>query len=139
MRTESGHGSSRLGGALRHQEQHVRERLGLLYPVLLCILAIAATALIIDNRTRLVGGSYEIDELRQRLAELQTRNRQLRLELSSLTAPADIEEQAARLGLQPPAPDQIHVLQPEPADQTAVPDRPREAARSAAGAEGGQR
>jgi cell division protein FtsL len=87
-------------------------RLGLLYPLVLCALVVAATALIIDNRTRLVGGSYEIDALRRRAAELRTHNRQLRLEISALTGPAELDRIAADLGLRQPRPDQLVSLAP---------------------------
>jgi cell division protein FtsL len=93
-------------------------RLGLLYPLLLFALAVAATALIIDNRTRLVGGSYEIDALRSRAEELRTRNRQLRLEISALTEPADVDAVAAKLGLRTPTANQVRPL-PSPPERGA--------------------
>lgn len=116
MRSESTDRPARTSGAKAQLEQERRrpERLGLLYPVLLFTLAVGAVALIVDNRARLVGGGYEIDTLREKLASLTADNRRLRLEISSLTGPEEVEPIAAELGLGPPAPGQVRSLPPAP-------------------------
>ena len=87
-------------------------RLRMFGPALLFAIAVAATAFVVGNRTGLVDGSYEIDDLRTRLEELKLRNRQLRLEIASLTAPSAVESGVKELRLAPPTAEQIRTIPP---------------------------
>ncbi len=53
--------------------------------------------------------SYELDALRSARTRLEEQNRKLQLELASLRAFARVDSAARRLGLAPPAPDQIRL------------------------------
>ena len=61
--------------------------------------------------------SYETEALRSARARLEEQNRKLQLELASLRAFARVDSAARRLGLTPPAPDQIRL-----AREYVVPD-----------------
>lgn len=53
--------------------------------------------------------SYETEALRSVRTRLEEQNRKLQLELASLRAFARVDSAARRLGLAPPAPDQIQL------------------------------
>jgi cell division protein FtsL len=53
--------------------------------------------------------SYGIEALRSTRTRLEEQNRKLQLELASLRAFARVDSAARRLGLTPPAPDQIRL------------------------------
>ena len=56
-----------------------------------------------------VRASYELEGLRSARTRLEEQNRKLQLELASLRAFARVDSAARRLGLAPPAPDQIRL------------------------------
>jgi cell division protein FtsL len=56
-----------------------------------------------------VRASYELEGLRNARTRLEEQNRKLQLELASLRAFARVDSAARRLGLAPPAPDQIRL------------------------------
>ena len=53
--------------------------------------------------------SYGIEALRNSRTRLEEQNRKLQLDLASLSAFARVDSAARRLGLTPPAPDQIRL------------------------------
>jgi cell division protein FtsL len=67
--------------------------------------------------------SYGIEALRNSRTRLEEQNRKLQLELASLSAFARVDSAARRLGLTPPAPDQIRLAReyaaPEKGDRSA--------------------
>jgi cell division protein FtsL len=56
-----------------------------------------------------VRASYELEGVRSARTRLEEQNRKLQLELASLRAFARVDSAARRLGLAPPAPDQIRL------------------------------
>jgi cell division protein FtsL len=77
--------------------------------------------------------SYEIEALRGARTRLEEQHRKLQLELASLRAFARVDSAARRLGLAPPAPDQIRL-----AREYVAPDEPgRSASLRAAAVEAG--
>ncbi len=86
------------------------------FPLLILVLAASAVVWVVDSRTRLIEGSYEIGRLRSELEDLEMRNRQLRLEISSLSQPVDLERTIQKLGLQPPTPEHLSFIPPRGAD-----------------------
>ena len=67
--------------------------------------------------------SYGIEALRSSLTRLEEQNRKLQLELASLRTFARVDSAARRLGLAPPAPDQIRLareyVSPEEGERSA--------------------
>lgn len=68
--------------------------------------------------------SYELEDLRGLRAEVEAQNKKLHLELATLNSFGRVDSAARRLGLTPPAPDQVRLAReyvtPEVADRTAA-------------------
>ena len=61
---------------------------------------------------KIVQHGYDVEDLRELIAVEEAEQRQLRLELETLRRPQEIERRAVReLGLVPPAPDDVIVLE----------------------------
>ena len=73
---------------------------------LITILAIAQ----VGKRHEVVRAGYELSRETQRLEELRARNRELAVELATLTHPERLRELAEKLGMVPAQPDQIRVV-----------------------------
>lgn len=81
-----------------------------LAPALLgaAVVAVGFAALMV--RLEVTQEGYRISELRGERADLQERNRQLKLEIAGLSSHEQLRKIAARDGLGPPAVNQIVVL-----------------------------
>jgi cell division protein FtsL len=55
-------------------------------------------------------GSFQMQDLSRRNAELSQLNGQLQLEIAELSAPSRIQREAKRLGLRVPDPDEVHTI-----------------------------
>jgi cell division protein FtsL len=70
------------------------------------LLAIAQVA----RRHEVVSAGYQLSRETQKLEELRARNRELSVELATLTHPDRLRDLATRLGMVPAQPDQIRVV-----------------------------
>jgi cell division protein FtsL len=101
-----------------HRQPDPRVRRSMVTGVLLSALLVGATIGVVAVKVQQVRLSYELDSLRSTRTRLEDMNRQLRVELAALRAPARIERLAKDLGLAPPARDQVRLA------REYVPGRP---------------
>ena len=73
---------------------------------LVTLLAVAQVA----RRHEVVRAGYELSRESQKLEVLRARNRELSVELATLTHPDRLRDLATRLGMVPAQPDQIRVV-----------------------------
>jgi cell division protein FtsL len=92
-----------------HRQPDSRIRRSMAACVLLSALLVGTTIGVVAVKVQQVRLSYELDARRSARARLEDVNRQLRVELAALRAPARIERLARDLGLAPPARDQVRL------------------------------
>ncbi len=86
-------------------------RRGMLLPVALSCLLVALALLLVGQRLRVVQLGYVLSTAAKLERRLEQTNRELKLELASLTAPERLETMARRrLGLRDPETGQVVVL-----------------------------
>jgi cell division protein FtsL len=81
--------------------------------VTMIVLAVMITGLAVARvaqRHEVVRAGYELSKETRRLEELRERNRELAVELATLTHPDRLRDLATRLGMIPAQPDQIRVV-----------------------------
>jgi cell division protein FtsL len=85
-----------------------RGRRGSLRRVLFVLVVVAALLLYVGGKVKIMRLGYEIEALEREKRELERANRSLRIEASSLSSPARIEEIATkRLGMVRPPKDAV--------------------------------
>ena len=88
-----------------------RSKRGSLRRILITLLIIAGLLLYVGGKVSIMRLGYRIDALEHEKQELERANRSLRIEASSLTSPARIEEIATkRLGLIRPKKEDIVIV-----------------------------
>jgi len=88
-----------------------RSKRGSLRRILITLLIIAGLLLYVGGKVTIMRLGYRIDALEHEKQELERANRSLRIEASSLTSPARIEEIATkRLGLIRPKKEDIVIV-----------------------------
>ena len=88
-----------------------RGRRGSLRRVFIVLLIIAGLLLYVGGKVKIVRLGYQIEALEKEKEDLERANRSLRIEASSLTSPARIEEIAIkRLGMIRPPEDAVVVV-----------------------------
>ena len=88
-----------------------RSRRGSLRFVLIALLIVTALLLYVGGKVKIMRLGYQIEALEREKRELERANRSLRIEASSLSSPARIEEIATkRLGMIRPPKDAIVVV-----------------------------
>jgi cell division protein FtsL len=88
-----------------------RSRRGSLRRVFVTLLIVTGLLLYVGGKVRIMRLGYQIEALEREKRELERANRSLRIEASSLTSPARIEEIATkRLGMIRPPKDAIVVV-----------------------------
>lgn len=92
-------------GRMRAQERRVASRL-----VLGAALALVVALLLVWVRLQVVHTGYDLSTARRLERRLEREQRELTLEIATLTSPRRLELLARRLGMQPPAPGQVVVL-----------------------------
>lgn len=112
---KSGQESTRATGVLDQQEvadaRASARRSDALLPILLSCLLVALALLLVWQRLRVVQLGYVLSTAAKLERRLEQTNRELKLELGSLTAPDRVENMARkRLGLTDPAGKQVVVV-----------------------------
>jgi len=92
-----------------HRQPDPRVRRSMATGLLLSALLVGTTIGVVAVKVQQVRLSYELDALRSARARLEEVNRQLRVELAALRAPARIERLAKESGLIPPGRDQVRL------------------------------
>jgi cell division protein FtsL len=88
-----------------------RSKRGNLRRLFMTLLIIAGLLLYVGGKVKIMRLGYQIDALEREKREMERENRSLRIEASSLTSPARIEELAIkRLGMIRPSEDQIVIV-----------------------------
>ncbi len=88
-----------------------RGRRGSFRRVLIALLAIAGLLLYVGGKVKIMRLGYQIEALEKEKQDLERANRSLRIEASSLTSPARIEEIATkRLGMIRPPKDAVVIV-----------------------------
>jgi len=88
-----------------------RSKRGSLRRLFITLLIIAGLLLYVGGKVRIMRLGYQIEALERQKRELERENGSLRIESSSLTSPARIEELATkRLGMIRPAEDHIVIV-----------------------------
>ncbi len=88
-----------------------RSRRGSLRRVLIILLVIAGLILYVGGKVKIVRLGYQIEALEREKKELERVNRSLRIEASSLSSPARIEEIATkRLGMVRPPKENVVIV-----------------------------
>lgn len=88
-----------------------RSRRGGLRRLVISLLVIAGLLLYVGGKVQIMRLGYQIDALEREKQELERANRSLRIEVSSLTSPARIEEIATKkLGMIRPPKDAVVVV-----------------------------
>jgi cell division protein FtsL len=88
-----------------------RSRRGGLRRALIMLLIVAVLLLYVGGKVKIMRLGYQIEALEREKRDLERANRSLRIEASSLTSPARIEELAVkRLGMVRPAKENVVVV-----------------------------
>ncbi len=88
-----------------------RSKLGSFRRVLIALVIISALLLYVGGKVKIVQLGYQLEVLERERNELEHENRSLRIEVSSLSAPARIERIAIkRLGMIKPAPENMVIV-----------------------------
>jgi len=88
-----------------------RSRRGSLRRIIIAVLGIAGLLLYVGGKVTIMRLGYQIEALEREKQELERANRSLRIEASSLTSPARIEEIATkRLGMIRPPKDAVVIV-----------------------------
>ncbi len=88
-----------------------RSRRGSLRRLIIALLVIAGLLLYVGGKVKIMRLGYQIDALEREKEDLERTNRSLRIEVSSLTSPARIEEIATKkLGMIRPPEDAVVVV-----------------------------
>jgi cell division protein FtsL len=88
-----------------------RNRRGGLRRALIMLLIVAALLLYVGGKVKIMRLGYQIEALEREKRDLERANRSLRIEASSLSSPARIEELAVkRLGMVRPAKENVVVV-----------------------------
>jgi len=103
-----------------------RSRRGNLRRTLVVLLVIAGLLLYVGGKVKIVRLGYQIEALEREKKELERANGSLRIEASSLSSPARIEEIAVKkLGMVRPSEENIVVVKRKgmpPASESQLPD-----------------
>lgn len=92
-----------------HREADPRVRRSLARVLLVSALIVAGALVVVGARLQQVHLAYELDALRAERGRLETRVRQLDVEVATLRAPGRVEVEARRQGLIAPGPDQVRL------------------------------
>ena len=90
--------------------QPVTNSRDLLLPILLSCALVGVALLLVWQRLRVVQLGYEFSTTTKLEQRLEQENRELRLELATLTSPERLEAMAQRLGLREPRKGQVVVV-----------------------------
>jgi len=92
-----------------------RSKRGSLRRVLIALLIISGLILYVGGKVKIVRLGYQLEALEREKRELERTNRSLRIEASSLSSPARIEEIAIkRLGMVHPPKDNLVMVRRKP-------------------------
>ena len=92
-----------------------RSKRGSLRRVLIALLIISGLILYVGGKVKIVRLGYQLEALERERRELERANRSLRIEASSLSSPARIEEIAIkRLGMVHPPKDNLVMVRRKP-------------------------
>lgn len=95
-----------------------RGRRGSLRRLLLIVLAVALLILYVGGKVQILRLGYQIETLEREKKELERSNRSLKIEASSLSSPARIEEIAIkRMGMVRPPKENVVIVKRRPAPE----------------------
>lgn len=92
-----------------HFEIDPRVRRSLAGAILVAVVAAGGALGLVGLRVQEVHLAYQLDALRAERSRTETLIRQLEIEVATLRAPGRLEQRARRLGMIPPAPEQVRL------------------------------
>ena len=92
-----------------HFEIDPRVRRSLAGAILAAVVAAGGALGLVGLRVQEVHLAYQLDALRAERSRTETLIRQLEIEVATLRAPGRLEQRARRLGMIPPAPEQVRL------------------------------